>query len=236
MDFNFSSELTVEGLATAIGVLGAAIGYLINLFRNWRNERLDARYRGTKLMILDLLERNFWYGLSEEELWTLYRGNSTSERRSHYKAWPPSKFNRLDFEREIRQLQLDHLIELAEKDTYRLRAYPVSLYDLEKATEIANANLLAAKVNRTKLTEVAKRVLVESERDHEKLNAARLLVKVADSDSLGEVLKLLDSSDTEVALEAAEFLLPYMFAQKPPKRPEHSLPASKVSRSGQQTR
>lgn len=75
--------MTIEGGATALAVVGAAIGYLVNLARGWRRERRDANFIGTRLLILEVLERHPFSGLSEDELWNAYRSEALAERRKY---------------------------------------------------------------------------------------------------------------------------------------------------------
>jgi hypothetical protein len=82
----FDPTVTIEGAATALGVLGAATGYVINLIRGWHFDYKDKRYAGTNRLILDLLEKNFWTGLTESKLYELYISPELNAKRKEYQA------------------------------------------------------------------------------------------------------------------------------------------------------
>jgi hypothetical protein len=207
---DFDPTVTIEGAATALAVVGAATGYLINLSTTWWQERKRKRYVGTRMVILDLLERNMGTGLSEEQLWELYRSPGTEERRKYYSAWPPKEIDRLDFEREVRQLQLDFLVDLAGEDHYRARVHPFDSYDTEKLKRSAVTAQLQGSVNRDKLRNVALRALEDPGLTYERDNAMRLLLGMADRISVDIVTRQLESQDTRLSLSAAQVLADYL--------------------------
>lgn len=124
----FDSKVAIDGVATALGVVGAAVGYLINLVREWRNERRDRALLGTSFVILDLLERAEG-SLSEKSLFDGYRAASCENVRRKYGATDPSKLSQVDFERRLRSLQFDGFIAPAGTDKWRTRFNPIDEYE-----------------------------------------------------------------------------------------------------------
>lgn len=162
MDFSITWDptISIEGTATALGVVGAAIGYLTNLINGALKERRNTLYRGTRLVILDLLECDPWQGLTEDQIWNLYRAEKP---RKHYTALSPKKLTKLGLKRELKQLQLQFLIDLCGKDSYRIRMSPVSKYDLQKSGELSAIRLFTSSVTRDDLVHVTKRILGNAE-------------------------------------------------------------------------
>lgn len=75
-----------------LGVVGAALGYMINLVKGWVQEYRNRRYRGTNLAIPLVLEReeNFFHGLAEDELWRHCQSAESRRMRSflaHCSTW-----------------------------------------------------------------------------------------------------------------------------------------------------
>jgi len=210
--FYYDPNVSIEGIATALGVLGAAIGYLLNLAKGWRNERKRNHYVGTRLVILTLLERNLWTGLSEDQLWELYISNDSLELRKSYGAWELKKFDRIKFERELRQLQLDFQIDLAGKDQYRLRVQPISNYDLQKVSEIEAMKFVSEHFTREKVTEALKRIHSSGKNEYDRQRALNLLVQLKSPEALQDISNALNASDNSLSIEVASMLTQYLVA------------------------
>lgn len=203
----FDPSVTIEGVATALGVVGAATGYLVNLVRGWRLDRKNARYRGTKLVILQLLKEQLPKGISEIDLWSRYNSGETEAIRKKYGAWKPKKLGVIGLERELKQLQLDFLIDLIDRDTYRLRYKPVDSYEKEEREKTELSEFLRGFVNEDKISETALRVFITSKSSYEKEDAARLLMKLRDEKGMAKVVEALDSEDSNTAIQIAETAL-----------------------------
>jgi hypothetical protein len=213
LDLQWTNQVSVEGAATAVGVLGAATGYLINLIRQWRFQYINTRYRGTRLVILDLLEQRFEVGLTETELWEKYQSKEMEKKRKEYKAWRTSKFkDRVEFEREIRQLQIDRLIRLTSKDTYKVDADPTSIYDLKDMAKRSTAEYLLERVSRQELIQIVQTVLERADNIYAKKRAFELLMSLGDNQSADRLLEELRSSDTDTSVTAAETIADYLDA------------------------
>src|SRR4051812_1223420 len=111
-NFKIDTTLNIEGIIAALAILGAAIGFLINLIKGWKTDFKEKRYRGTNHIILDLLEINFQEGLSEEKLWELYCSPETKLKRKSFSAYNPKKLKRIGFENQLKHLQSRFLIRL----------------------------------------------------------------------------------------------------------------------------
>lgn len=207
---DFDPRVSLEGAATALGVLGAALGYVINLVRNWRREHRAGRYRGTRLVILDLLGQHLWTGLTADQLRMQYESDALTGKRKEYRAWPSRTLDRIEFERELKQLQLDFLIDLVGKDHYQVRVRPISSHDMKEVAEARIASLAQSKVSPLQLVDVALRVLTGSPDKYDRRDALRLLVQLSDVRAIDEVIKSLGSSDHQLALDAAGVLAPYV--------------------------
>jgi len=119
-EFTIDTTINIEGLVAAIAIFGAVIGFIINLSKNWISEYKEKRYRGTNFVILDLLEQNFSTGLSEKQLWNLYRSDSTLEKRKKYSAYAPIKIGEIGFEGQLKHLQNRFLIRLTGPSQYHI--------------------------------------------------------------------------------------------------------------------
>ncbi|MBI2150801.1 MAG: hypothetical protein HYU27_09400 [Acidobacteria bacterium] len=205
----YDPRITLEGAATALGVLGAAIGYLFSVVARFRHDRREEGLIGTRLLILELLERHLATGLKEDQIWTIYTSRDVAERRKYYRARAPNKVNRLQFERELRQLQLDHLIDLGGPDHYHVRLRP--RYDADDLAKLNLSASISAKVSRDKLRETAAHVLNDTAADtYRKRDAMRTLIKLGDAASLQLVVDLLDAEQRELALVAADLLAEHL--------------------------
>jgi hypothetical protein len=206
----FDPHVSIEGIATAVGVLGAAIGYVINLALNWRRDRRTRRYRGTRLVILDLLEQSLRTGLTVQELRAQYGSEAIAQQRKEYGAWDPGQLDDIEFERELKQLQLDFLIDLVGKDRYQIRVKLISSNDLREAAEARIASLTKSTVTTQELQDVASRILSKSTDRYIRRDALRVLLQLSDPKAVSEVVKALASTDDDLALDAAGLLAPYV--------------------------
>lgn len=119
-ELQIDTTINIESLVASVAVLGAAIGYLTNLLRNWRTKLKDDRYAGTNAFILDMLESKFFTGMTEAELWTEYNKPETLGKRIVFGAWLPKRIGRFGFEKQLRHLQTRFLIRLTGNDHYHI--------------------------------------------------------------------------------------------------------------------
>lgn len=207
-------SFSLEGVTMAIGVLAASTAYIASLARSWHLQRRKTRQIGTRMMVLDLLEQNLLGGLSGIDLWRLYSEPSNRGLLRKYNAWPATKLDEAAFENELKQLQLDGLIDLAGRNHYRLRFRPIDRHELEQAAESATTSLVLSMVNRERLRAVASMVARESRGAYEKERAIRLLLRLQDQESVSEAIRALDNDDPSIALAAAERLADFVVSRR----------------------
>ena len=207
MDFKIDTTLNIEGIIAAIAVLGAAIGFLLNLAKNWLYEYKDKRYRGTNSIILDLLEQNFENGLSEEELWNLYSSNDTLLKRKEFKAFSPNKISRYGFEGQLKHLQSNFLIRLTGPAHYHIdfrepkdwkRFYQVNTYR-QMVEHIEN------EVGQIELNKILNSVISPS--FYRSTAAQTYLIDKGDSVAISNLILDLKNTDMNIRQKAAEHFI-----------------------------
>lgn len=206
----FDPTVTIEGAATALGVLGAATGYLVNLVRGWRYDYKEKRSTGTNLLIMDLLEKNTWTGLTESDLFALYGSPELEGKRREYKAWHPKKINRLEFERQLRALQYDHLIDLAGPDLYRIRVNPVSGYEVRDRQKASDATFVKSSVDQKKLVNFLREQVKSAKSPYDRGRALRLLARLRDEEFVRVSTTALDGTDAELGMQLADVFAEHM--------------------------
>ncbi|MFA7290585.1 MAG: hypothetical protein WC055_17075 [Melioribacteraceae bacterium] len=123
----FDSKLTIDGLLTGIAAFGAFLGYSINLIVNHFSKKKNERMRADRLTIMEILEDDLKYGLTEEQVIEAFNSNRTKEFRENAGASNPKKITQVDFSKYLRDLQWSSMIEQVGQDKYRLRVYPVEV-------------------------------------------------------------------------------------------------------------
>lgn len=205
----FDDTISIEGAATALGVLGAAIGYLISLVRSWRFTYRDSRYRGTNTVILDILQQDPFRSLTEQELYERYCSDEMAEKRKQYRAWKPSKLSLLEFEGQLTHLQMQFLIDLAGKDSYSIRVKPPSSYDRQQAFELEVRDFVRARVTEDELRSAARQVFVNPPDQWARGRALKLLVRLKDATVIEDAKTALTGTDAKTAIEIAEVFAEY---------------------------
>ena len=204
----YDPNVSIEGIATALGVLGAAIGYLFSLGRDWVKDYRDRRKRGTNFVLLALLEQHLLTGLPKNELLKMYQDKSTADLRKRYHARSPTQLDEIELERHLKQLQFDFLIDLASHDRYRIRFKPLTDYDKKEYEQKEIAATARTKITAEQLRSVARKVL-QDEKSPQYLSrmAVSLLVRLKDIDVAVDTLK---SKNIETALAAADVLADFV--------------------------
>jgi len=206
----YDPNITIEGAATALGVVGAAIGYLLNLRRNWSSSRNGRLNLGTRLCILDILEQHLQLGASESEIITAYQSSEFLTKRLEYGGWKPNDLDKIRYERFLKQLQNDFLIDLVGKDRYKMRVKPVSKYDIRESTESIVSDHIQTVTTIDNLQKILKEYLEDSSHGYRRKRAAELLLRTGDKKTIEEIVKLCDGEDAELRLEIAELLIEHM--------------------------
>ena len=207
--FVYDPSIGIADAATALGVVGAAAGYIISLIRAWRTDWRNTRYRGTRLTILELLEQALPEGMAEKDLRSAYSKNEHLRRK--YTAWDPEKLDDVAFERELKQLQFyDHAIDLVGPDTYRIRHEPITQYEMNERRRREVSEFVQKNVPTEKLRETALRILKNTDDKHDREEAARSLMRLQDEDGLKECLKILETIEDGAAIQIVNEIIEFM--------------------------
>ena len=207
------TTLNIEAVIAALGVLGAAVGYLINLIQKWHENHKDRKYRGTNFVILDLLEKNFYEGLSEDRLWELYNSEDTKEQRRSFGAYRPAKLERLGFEGQLKHLQNNFLIRLTGKGHYHIDFQ--ERWRWTEAERIGTYKNIVDKVSAGfkggELTEILNSALTNQDTyAHTRKDLHHFLASKGDNNNVKLLIEDLKSSDQNKVKNAIEtFLLIY---------------------------
>jgi hypothetical protein len=202
----WENKVSVEGLATAIGVLGTAVGFLINLIRTWRRDADEKAMRGVSFVIIEMLEENLVEGLSEQELFDAYTSERRADLRKKYSAKKPSKLSQVDFERRLRILQFEGMVDPVAKDRWRVRARPVDRHEIREYNEATTRRLLRDAVPAGDIVAAAEGVLSEASTSWQKKQALQLLIRLRPEEAAVRLKGFLKSADPEESLAAAEII------------------------------
>ena len=202
----WDTTVSIEGLATALALLGAALGYVINLIRRWRQDAQDRAMLGTSFVILQLLEEELTNGLSEEELFRAYGSKDTLELRGKYSAMPPRKLSRVLFERRLRQLQFEGMVDPIRRDRWRVRVHPIDSHEAREQARAAMRQVVHEQVRSEELIAVAELLLRDARDSWRKKEALELLARINPTEGVAKIKSLLTSENREEALAAAEVL------------------------------
>lgn len=210
MEWKIDKTLNVEGIIAALAIFGAAVGFVLNLIKGWRNDYKETRYRGTNSIILDLLEQNFENGLSEEELWNLYSSTDTLSKREAFKAFGPEKLKRIGFEGQLKHLQSRFLIRLTGPAHYHIdfseprqwkRFYQVDMYK-KIVAQIQN------EIGQEELNKILSSVIVTSDMSFYKSSEVHTyLIEKGDKDAIQRVIADLKNPDLTIRKKATELFV-----------------------------
>lgn len=200
MPIEWDPQLSIGEVATSLALIGAALGYLINLVVKHREDRSRRKYRGTRLVIVDLFETAYPRSLIDREIWDKYKSDETKSIRSLYAAWPPDKFSEFrEFDGELRQLQLDRLIVPTGPSRYRLHVEE-DAWDLQKLSELQVAKRVTELADVSQLIDLAKKAFDDK---HLRYDATEILVSI-NSDQAWDILKeIINSDDLEASMSVA---------------------------------
>lgn len=209
-NLKLDSTVNVEGIISALAILGAAIGFVINLIKKWRSDYKQKKYRGTNFIILDLLESNFQDGLSEDKLWNLYCSRETLEKRKHFSAYKPEKLKRIGFEGQLKHLQNQFLIRLTGPAHYHI--------DFKESRDWKNYNRknnfikiveqIKDDIGEKELNEILNQFIQNNDRSFYRIkDTYRFLIEYGDSSSVRKIISDLKNSDVEIRKNAVELFI-----------------------------
>jgi hypothetical protein len=208
-ELRFDNTINIESLVAAIGVVGAATGYIFKLIKDWRYQYKDNKYHGTNLIILDLLETHFYDGLSENKLWELYNDSATKGKRGIYKAWKPSSLRRIGFEKQLRHLQDRFLIRLTGKDHYHIAFHDKRDWleqERQDRIEYSRQSILE-KIGETDLCEILLKHLKEDDiSSYKRTDTLMTLLKLGNQNAVEILINDLQSSEKDKIDAAVEII------------------------------
>ena len=208
--FTWDNSLSLDGLATALGVLGAAIGYVINLIRSWRAERRDSAARGAKFVLLELLESDLLHGRSEDDLFEAYSNPATQPLIQKYSATKPGKLERVEMERLLRVLQYESMIDVVGTDAYRLNARLIGSHERDEAHENSLRRLITDQVDGNEVLRGLEVALAQATNDWEAKRALELMLKLNPEGTVPRLKFFLgEQGSTARSLAAAELVSRY---------------------------
>ncbi len=196
----FDTTLNIESVVAALGVLGAAIGYLIDLVRRWIDNSKEKKYRGTNSIILDLLEQNFYSGLSEDELWKQYQGTETVEKRKTFGAYNPKRLGKLGFEHQLKHLQGRFLIRLTGECHYHIEFQEPYRWRETQYKGVYKAILakVAQRLETTSLADILNSVLTESDANrYSRASLHHFLASEGDERNIDQLVNDLRGNDID---------------------------------------
>ena len=204
---DWDTTLSVEGVATAAGVLGAAIGYIVNLMKTWRDNGEAKKRRGTYATILHFLEDDLLEGQTEDQLWQKYVSPDSLGIRKRYRAISARKLDRVKFEALIRDLRLDRLIELIGRDQYRLESRFLDKYDLSRESRTIASQVAGRLISIDAITDRVRAIVMDrSLSRYERKDALELMIRVSPTVGVRQAAELMGSSDRVEVLIAGEVL------------------------------
>ncbi|MFG0243215.1 MAG: hypothetical protein ACF8R9_10570 [Phycisphaerales bacterium JB054] len=202
----YDATVSIEGAATALGVVGAAIGYLINLIVGWCRDRREHKLRGTKLVLLELLESEPVAGLTEEELTRAYASSSTESIRRRYSALKPKKLTPMFLEEKLRSLQFEGMVRPVPGNRWRAELRPLSNFESEDIALQAAMQIGREQLDRTEILEAVKGAVESANDFHEKERAAQIWLRIDPANAIVALQKMSHSDDSEEALVALDIL------------------------------
>lgn len=210
--FTFDRTINIESLIASIGVIGAALGYILNLIKNWKRESADRKYRGTNSFILDMLETNFYSGMSEDKLWETYNAPSTSEKRKTFGAWKPEKLKKLGFEGQLRHLQSKFLIRLTGNNHYHIDFVDQDRWHSEERRQkiIQFKAKLMDKLGTEQYNQILNSQLSGSDSSYSRREFLIALLRLDHENGIDKLISDLQSNDKD-KIEAAVSIINKMF-------------------------
>ncbi|HJQ24769.1 MAG TPA: HEAT repeat domain-containing protein [Blastocatellia bacterium] len=210
LSIEYDPKLTIEGVITAvgviIGVLGAVLGFLIDLARRRKAQRKDERERADRLTIMEILERDLLHGLSERQIKDIFCSAEMGEFRKRAGTSNPDKLTDNDFSRYLRDLQWNHMIDQIDATTYRLRTRALDQYENKEAWRQELKNKVRNLVQEEKLLKIISDNF-DKLQIYQKVQALETLGSMKSPEAIKRVIAELDSPDPQVSLAAARTLL-----------------------------
>lgn len=209
-EFQIDTKINIEGIIAAIAILGAAIGFIINIVRRWNLDYKEKRFRGTNFIILDLLETNFQNGLSEDKLWELYSSADMQEKRKSFFAYNPKKLKRIGFEGQLKHLQSLFLIRLTGPAHYHIDFSQPSDWGrfYKKNQYIQILQSIKAQIGEEILNEILNKTIQNGDISFYKLkDTYRYLFDTGDNAAISKIISDLKNEDLNTRQNAVELFI-----------------------------
>ncbi len=209
-DLKFDTTLNVEGIIAALAILGAAIGFIINLIKKWRLDYKEKKYRGTNFIILDLLETNFQDGLSEDNLWELYCSPETSQKRKSFSAYKPEILKKIGFEGQLKHLQSQFLIRLTGPGHYHIDFQEPRIWKnfYRKNNLLRIVERIKEEIGETELNEILNQSIQNMDRNFYRLkDTFRFLIEVGDDSAISKIISDMRSNNGEIRKNTVELFI-----------------------------
>lgn len=145
----FDTNINLEGAVAALGIMIAAIGYLVSLCKSALDKRKADRIRADDMLILEILEESPLIGLSEQEILQGFQSPEYTALGKRLGASTPRQVGITHIENRLLALQYDHFVDRTTSRKYVLRTGFEKLPDRERQRE--------AELARRKLTYVQAR-------------------------------------------------------------------------------
>ncbi len=209
-DFQLDKSINIEGIIAAIAILGAAIGFTINLFRKWKLDYKEKRYRGTNFIILELLELNFQEGLSDDKLWELYSSVDMLEKRKSFSAYKPKKLKHIGFEGQLKYLQSQFLIRLTGPAHYHIDFREPSdwkhFYRKNQYRKILN--VIKTQIGDEKLSEILNKTIQDNNSSFYRIkDTYRYLMDSGNNEVIAKIISDLKNDDLNIRQNAVELFI-----------------------------
>ena len=198
-----NTEVSIEGLVAALGICGAAIGYIVSLF----HKKKEKREKADRLTIMEILEREPVFGLSETQIKIYFESDETANFRKKAGANKPSKLKDTDYAIYIRDLQWASMIDQIDKDKYRLR---VRRMDYELVVREKIKSLVEDKLNKEQVVQILLKKYTDAS-GYEKDKHFDCLIHLDPKTAVDTVLAEINPTDSRFSLEAFERISKYLF-------------------------
>jgi hypothetical protein len=209
MNWQFNPEVTLEAIATSIGVIvaiaGGVTGFLIAVFRQSSYNRRERRERADRLVIMEILEQDLKHGLSEQAILGGFQSPGTIALRKQLGATEPSKMTIQQVSQYMRDLQWSHMVDQVGTDSYKLCCSLPYKDNIREKKQSTSKTLLATVSEEEIITTIEKHFRLSH--SYDRRDILRTLLRRGHSDVVRRLSADLIAEDSEQALRTAQAML-----------------------------